>query len=419
MTAVRRVAAAGAAAAAALLTAPATALADPGPPPVTVTEQPADVTVLAGNTASFSAAAGCDCTQQWQVSTDGGASYADVPGAASSPLTLTAAASDTGNRYRDVFTPSDPTQASPATTDAAVLTVNYGPQITEQPQDVRVRAGQEVRFAAAAVGRPAPDVHWQVSRDGGASWHPVPGTDSPTLEFPASADQRGWQFRAVFVNYPDSGAQDAVGDAVTTRAATLTVLRPGSGCFEEGEEGYCWAGGTAGGAGAGVRFTGLFTATFVEGSYGSVAVHATHGALITDQAGWPAGVHFTAGHGVATVSGTPAIGSAGTYRVVFTAHPGSAGTAPGSGAACDGCECDECGPGGDAARVVAAGRRPATARRVFVLTVVPARTVAAALPVTGSGPWADEVDVGAGLVMLGGILVAAGRRRRPVVIIRR
>jgi|GEM_PF-4498407 len=87
-----------------------------------VTTQPQSATTTAGDAVSFAAAASGipDPTVQWQVSTDGGASFSAVPGAGSSALSFTATGSDSGNEYEAVFTNASGT----ATTSPARLTVN-------------------------------------------------------------------------------------------------------------------------------------------------------------------------------------------------------------------------------------------------------------------------------------------------------
>ena len=183
--------------------------------PPAITTQPLDQTVNDGQAATFAAAASGSPapTVQWQVSSDGGGTWTNVPGATSATLTFTASASQTGYRYRAVFTNA----AGTATTNAAILTVNTPPAITTQPLDQTVNDGQAATFAAAASGSPAPTVQWQVSSDGGGTWTNVPGATSATLTFTASASQTGYRYRAVFTN--------AAGTA-TTNAAILTVNTP-------------------------------------------------------------------------------------------------------------------------------------------------------------------------------------------------
>ena len=179
-----------------------------------VTAQPGDQTVVAGAGASFAAAAGGSPapTVQWQVSSDAGATWADVPGATSPTLALAAVpgASD-GNSYRAVFT----NPAGSATTAGGHLTVQLGPTITGQPASQSVAAGTSVTFTAAAGGRPGPTVQWQVSTDGGSTWASLSGATGATLTLlavPAGYDGR--QYRATFTNPAGSA---------TTSAATLGV----------------------------------------------------------------------------------------------------------------------------------------------------------------------------------------------------
>jgi uncharacterized repeat protein (TIGR01451 family) len=90
-------------------------------PTLAVTTSPSDLTVTAGQTASFtSAASGTPApTVQWQVSTDAGATFNNVPGATSTTLTFTTSMSQNGNLYRAAFT----NLAGTVTSTAATLTV--------------------------------------------------------------------------------------------------------------------------------------------------------------------------------------------------------------------------------------------------------------------------------------------------------
>lgn len=99
-------------------------------PSLLVTAQPAGQLVTVGSTATFSAAA-CGLpsapTMQWQTSSDGGATWANVAGATSSPLTVAnVQAAQSGTQYRAVFT----TSAGSVTTNAATLTVRPAPVVT-------------------------------------------------------------------------------------------------------------------------------------------------------------------------------------------------------------------------------------------------------------------------------------------------
>jgi hypothetical protein len=87
-----------------------------------VTANPVSQSVTHGSSATFNAAATADpaASVQWQVSTDGGATWTNISGATSTTYTISSSTtSQNGYRYRAVFTNS---QGS-ATTGAAILTV--------------------------------------------------------------------------------------------------------------------------------------------------------------------------------------------------------------------------------------------------------------------------------------------------------
>jgi hypothetical protein len=87
-----------------------------------VSANPVSQTITAGQSVTFTAAAMGNPapTVQWQVSTDGGATYTNISGATGTTLTLTGVTvSQNGYRYRAVFTNS----VGFATTTVAILTV--------------------------------------------------------------------------------------------------------------------------------------------------------------------------------------------------------------------------------------------------------------------------------------------------------
>jgi Bacterial Ig-like domain (group 3)/Autotransporter beta-domain/Immunoglobulin I-set domain len=178
-----------------------------------VTTNPVDVTINAGGTAVFTAAAtgAPSPTVQWQFSTDGGATFSNVAGATSTTLAVPAVtAGQNGTKFRAVFTNASGT----ATTTAATMTVNFAPTVTTNPVSQSVAAGSNVSFIAAASGNPSPTVQWQQSTDGGATFSNIGGATSTTLTFATGVGQNGNQYRAVFTN---------ISGSATTIAATLTV----------------------------------------------------------------------------------------------------------------------------------------------------------------------------------------------------
>lgn len=200
----------------------ATLTVSPAPIAPAFTTQPADVTVTAPATASFTVAAtGTPApTLQWQVSGDGGTTWGDVGAGtgATSPAYVTEATSTpiSGRRYRAVATNS----AGSANSNAATLTVNpapVAPVITTSPADATVYEPALATFTVAATGTPSPGIQWQRSNDSGVVWNNIVGATSGGYTTPATsvAADNNARFRAVVQNV--AGSQ-------TSNAAILTVL---------------------------------------------------------------------------------------------------------------------------------------------------------------------------------------------------
>jgi hypothetical protein len=183
-------------------------------PPV-VTTSPLSQTINAGSTVTFTAAAsGTPAPRvQWQVSTDGGQHFTNIRLANTDTLTFKATASQNGDEFRAVFT----NPVGRVTTANALLTVDFGPTVTMQPNDQTVATGSTVTLSAGANSNPAPTVQWYSSIDGGSTFTPITGATLNTYSFNAGSTAGSSVYRAIFTN--------ALGTA-TTRQATITVDIP-------------------------------------------------------------------------------------------------------------------------------------------------------------------------------------------------
>jgi len=99
------------------------------------------------------------------------------------------------------------------------VTYNTGapsaPNITTQPANQTVNAGQTATFTAAASGSPSPTVQWQLSTNSGSTWSNISGATAASYSITnVTASQSGSEYRAVFTN---------TAGTATTNAATLTV----------------------------------------------------------------------------------------------------------------------------------------------------------------------------------------------------
>jgi alpha-tubulin suppressor-like RCC1 family protein len=212
-----------------------------------VLKQPVSVTVEEGQSATFeSTASGTPTpTPQWEVSTNGGSTWSAVPGATADQLTIASAkTTESGDEFRATFTSS----AGSETSRTATLTVDRKPVVTKQPVNVTAEAGQNATFEAVASGFPAPTVEWEVSEDGGTTWHlmvPRETTDQLTIA-DTTTSENGYEYRAAFEN---QAAEKTA--AVKSQAATLTVQKlptvtkqPLSASVEEGQSATFEATGT-------------------------------------------------------------------------------------------------------------------------------------------------------------------------------
>lgn len=189
-----------------------------------IVTQPDSASTVAGSGVKFAAAnhPGTAVTKAWQVSTDGGSTWAQQSTAA----TLTIAspqASDNGKKYRRKLTVG---RADGSTVDVysntATLTVTTGtataPVITQQPVNRTITAdggyGYTV-FDCDATGFPTPSFQWQYYD--GAAWQNVTSqtaTQSSPLLVRETSYPTGTQLRCVITNASGS---------VTTSTVTLTI----------------------------------------------------------------------------------------------------------------------------------------------------------------------------------------------------
>jgi hypothetical protein len=207
-----------------------------------VTTDPGNQTIISGSNTTFAAAATGNPTPtiQWQVSTNGGASFTDVingsvySGATTDTLNITSATpAMNGYLYQAVFTNTlfDAESTSTATTTPATMTVDYAPTVTTNPTNATVVMGNSTTFTAEASGDPIPTVQWQVSTDGGITFANVnnggfySGANTDTLDITnATISMNGYRYQAIFSNMLNGASSPTT---TSTSAALLSVVQPG------------------------------------------------------------------------------------------------------------------------------------------------------------------------------------------------
>ena len=206
-----------------------------------ITTQPTNHTVTAGQSVTFTAGANGTPTPtaQWQVSTDGGSTWNNVSGATSDSYVITTTiVGQNGNVYRAVYTNS----AGSATTNAVTLLVNAStgaPTMTQQPVNQSVVTGNSATYTAAANGTPTPTVQWYLSTDSGSTYTPISGATSNTYTISSVASgQNNNRFYAIYTNSAGSTQSNTV---------SLTVVVYSLQNQQQATGGFGWSdNGTAG-----------------------------------------------------------------------------------------------------------------------------------------------------------------------------
>lgn len=185
---------------------------------VTVTTHPSDVTACAGTNASFTVAgSGSGIIYQWQLSTDGGATYTNISGANAATYTITGVTAPmNGNKYRCQL--SNAACTTPGTSNVATLTINSLPTITANPQSATVCTGDNAAFNVSANGTGI-IYQWQLSTDGGTTYNVIGGaTNSSFAVSGTTPGMNGNRYRCII--------NGTCTPSVTSSAALLTVISP-------------------------------------------------------------------------------------------------------------------------------------------------------------------------------------------------
>lgn len=190
-----------------------------------ITAQPSNQMICEGANATFSITAVGAGNYQWQVSTDGGATYTNISGAnASSYILVNANVSANANLYRCVVSST----CGNATSNAASLTVNTLPLFTSSPQSVTLCAGSSNTFLATATGTGVA-YQWQQSATGcTGTWSNIPGATAGSYTvMNATIGMNGYAYRCVASGTCSPAAVSACA-TLTVVSATLVSSNPGS-----------------------------------------------------------------------------------------------------------------------------------------------------------------------------------------------
>ena len=187
------------------------ACSDSSPPEPVISVQPSDASAVAGTAATLSVtASGPDIGYQWQLSTDGGTTWANVAGATQASHTTAATApADNGRRYRVVVSASGIGLTSSAVTLTVTAAV-VAPALTVQPAALTAAAPAAATFSVTVTGT-APGYQWQRSTDNGATWVNIAGATAASYNTGSTdVSMNASQYRVVVANSAGSLTSTAV-----------------------------------------------------------------------------------------------------------------------------------------------------------------------------------------------------------------
>ncbi|MEO6489313.1 MAG: M36 family metallopeptidase [Ferruginibacter sp.] len=189
--------------------------------PASITTQPANTNACTGGNAVFTVtAAGTTLTYQWQVSTDGGTIYTDMPGETAVTLSLTAVTAGMNDyRYRVIITGA--ACPSTITSTGAILSVVNSANITSQPVSTTACEGSNASFTATASGV---SFQWQVSTDGGVTFTDIAGQTTTTLLLTGvTAAMNNNQYQLIVFSCTPTGLNSSVVTLTVNSGANITA----------------------------------------------------------------------------------------------------------------------------------------------------------------------------------------------------
>lgn len=252
-------------------------------PQTSISSQPADAVVCLLGNAQFSATASGDgLTYQWQISTDGGTTYSNIPGANSATLTLTSViASMNNNKYRVLIQSA---YCSNVNSNGGTLLVSQPASINTQPQDITACSGSNTSVSVSASGTSL-SYQWSKSTDGGNSFNNIPGANAATYSFTANTGDDGNQYRVTITEAACGTLLSSTATlnvnptpTVTITASPSTVLLPGqtiqlSASSNPASTSFSWfinGNSISGQSGSSINITangsGTYTATVTDGN---------------------------------------------------------------------------------------------------------------------------------------------------------
>ena len=182
-------------------------------PVLSITQQPANVSVKSGASATFTVkASGSGLQYQWYFKKSGATSWSAWNGKTTASITVTSNDTWDGMQVRCVITDS---AGDKLTSGAAVVTLLPAITVTQQPANLSVKSGASATFSIKASGSGL-QYQWYYKKSGATSWSAWNGKTTASITVTSNDTWNGMQVRCVIT--------DSAGHSVTSSAAKVTLL---------------------------------------------------------------------------------------------------------------------------------------------------------------------------------------------------
>jgi PKD repeat protein len=176
---------------------------------------------------------------QWQRSTDGGATWADIADATQTVYEIDPVTTEMdGYRFRCALTNGI---GAGATSGPVELRVVAPAGIATPPQPQTAIVGNPATFTVVASGFPADSIRyqWQLSTSSGRKWADIPGATEASYQTPLTTfAMSGYLYRVTVWN--DWGYETSGAAALTVRGASTDVAVAQSGVYDPAAKTITW-----------------------------------------------------------------------------------------------------------------------------------------------------------------------------------
>ena len=179
---------------------------------LSITKHPANLTVHAGDNATFKVTAtGTGLKYQWYYKKSGATSWSAWSDRTTASTTATA--NDTWNKMQVRCKVTD-SSGNSVYSNAATITIAAPLKITQQPSNLTTKAGNDVAFIIKASGTGL-KYQWYYKKSGATSWTAWNGRTASSFFSTANSTWNGMQVRCIVT--------DAVGTKVTSNTIKITL----------------------------------------------------------------------------------------------------------------------------------------------------------------------------------------------------